>query len=79
MTSDTAGRLEGCFAVLFPELSPPEIRSSSPASVAAWDSLATVNLIGLIEEEFNVDIPEDALDELGSFALILDYLERHGR
>jgi acyl carrier protein len=44
------------------------------ASVAQWDSLATVNLIALVEEEFQVQIPDADLENFVSFELILDYL-----
>jgi acyl carrier protein len=73
---DTAERLTQCFSAIFPELSPEEIRKASPASVAAWDSLATINIVNLVEEEFGIDLPVAELQEMGSFDLILDYLER---
>lgn len=67
-------RLTRIFAAIFPELTQEEILLASPASVAAWNSLATINLVSLIEEEFEIDIPPDRFQDLGSFELVLDYL-----
>lgn len=67
-------RLTRIFAAIFPELTQEEILVASPASVAAWNSLATINLVSLIEEEFEIDIPPDRFQDMGSFELVLDYL-----
>ncbi len=80
MTDDVRQRVEGCFAVVFPELSPEEIVRASTASVAKWDSVATLNLIALIEEECGVEVQPDQLvagdpDGPLSFELFVDYVE----
>jgi acyl carrier protein len=75
-TSETEIRLARCFSALFPELTADEIPRASPASVASWDSLAAINLVAIVEEEFGVEIPPDAVDEMGSFGQIVDYLDR---
>ncbi|HUQ08930.1 MAG TPA: acyl carrier protein [Steroidobacteraceae bacterium] len=72
--NDVSDRLVKIFAAIFPELTPEEIRVASPASVAAWNSLATINLVSLVEEEFGIDIPPDRFEDLGSFELVLEYL-----
>jgi len=72
---DTRARLVKCFSAVFPELSEQEIALASPLSVGAWDSLASVTLLSVLEEEFGVEIDPDALDQLVSFNLILDYLQ----
>lgn len=72
--SNVTERLTRIFAAIFPELTQEEILVASPASVAAWNSLATINLVSLIEEEFEIDIPPDRFQDLGSFELVLDYL-----
>jgi acyl carrier protein len=75
--NDTRTRLARCFSAVFPELNEHEIPIASMASVGNWDSLASATLITVLEEEFGVDIaPEDA-DQLVSFDLALDYLQRH--
>jgi acyl carrier protein len=54
--SNEEERLTECFRSVFPDLSSDEILRASSASVATWDSLATVTLVSLIEEEFGVTI-----------------------
>jgi len=68
-------RLERCFAAVFPDLGPQEIPRASIGSVAAWDSLATITLFTVLEEEFHVPIDPADADNLVSFELILDHLE----
>jgi acyl carrier protein len=74
--SNVSERLIKIFAAIFPELTPEEIRIASPASVAGWSSLATINIVSLIEEEFEIDVPPDRFEDMGSFELILDYLNQ---
>ena len=74
--SNVSERLIKVFAAIFPELTPEEIRIASPASVAGWSSLATINIVSLIEEEFEIDVPPDRFEDMGSFELILDYLNQ---
>jgi acyl carrier protein len=72
-------RLANCFSVVFPELNANEIKRASTASVATWDSLATVTLISVIEEEFEISLPPDDLEYLVSFDLTADCLKRRTR
>ena len=69
-------RLKSCFATVFPSLSADEIPRASHTSVANWDSLATVTLVSVIEEEFDVQIPADDFEFMISFDLVLDCLRR---
>lgn len=71
----TRDRLITCFAAVFPKLTPAEIERATPLTVAAWDSLANVMLLTVVEEEFGVEIPVDDLQTLGSFDRLLDFLE----
>jgi acyl carrier protein len=71
---DTRERLERCFSAVFPDLSPDEIRRASPATVGAWDSLANVTLVTVIEEEFGLQLPLDDPDWAASFELILAHV-----
>ena len=70
------GRLTSCFATVFPSLSEGEIQRASHSSVANWDSLATVTLVSVIEEEFSVAIPPEDFEYMISFELVLDCLKR---
>ncbi|MBV8550412.1 MAG: acyl carrier protein [Acidobacteriaceae bacterium] len=67
-------RLFNCFSAVFPQLNENEIQKASPSSVGSWDSVSTLILMDVIEEEFGVSLPPEELDQLLSFNLILDYL-----
>jgi acyl carrier protein len=69
-------RLISCFCTVFPDLSPEEVPLAAMTSVGTWDSLATITLVTVIEEEFDLQIPPDDLEQLVSFELILDYLQQ---
>ena len=68
-------RLESVFATVFPDLSPEQIKSASQDSVQAWDSVAAITLINLIEEEFEIEMDFDQVADLTSFAAIAEYLK----
>jgi acyl carrier protein len=59
---------------VFPDLTEDEISTSSIASVSAWDSLATVTLVAVIEEEFKIPVQSEDLELFISFDLILDLI-----
>ncbi len=68
-------RLVKCFAIALPQLPPNEIPRATQTSVPKWDSLAMVNLLALIEEEFAIQISDDDLTRMTSYQSILDYLQ----
>jgi acyl carrier protein len=72
--SDTKQRLARCFMSVFPTLRNQEVSLASQESVAAWDSVATVTLLCVIEEEFGVSIDFEELENLTSFQRIHEYL-----
>ncbi len=74
---DQDERLIRCFASVFPALTQEEIENASSDSVGLWDSLSTVTLVAVIQEEFNVEIEPDALPNLDSFRSFRDYLSVH--
>jgi acyl carrier protein len=69
-------RLVRCFGVVFPELTPQEVGRASVASVASWDSVASINLVTVIEEEFGFEVALEELGEMASFTTIRRLLER---
>jgi acyl carrier protein len=71
---DIKQRLTNCFATVFPELSEEEIHRASQASISNWDSVASITLVNVIEEEFGIQIDFEAVADLVSFDLVLDYL-----
>jgi acyl carrier protein len=73
---DVAERLQRCFAAVFPELPADRLAHASPQTVAAWDSVASVTLFAIIEEEFALEIDVQDMKDLLSFDSILQYLQR---
>jgi acyl carrier protein len=69
-------RLTRCFASVFPEVSAEELPNASTETVPAWDSLAAVTLVAVLEEEFHIQIDLLALPELTSYATIRSYVEK---
>lgn len=63
-----------CFASVFPGLSDDEIRSASVESVGMWDSLSSITLAAVIEEEFGLEIDLESLPNLDSFRAFHDHL-----
>ena len=72
---DARSRLIRCFSVVFPNLEEQEIPISGVASVGDWDSLASINIYNLVEEEFGIEISMEDLENLLSFELILEFIE----
>ena len=74
--SELENRLVRCFSSVFPSLTPEDIRCASVQSLAAWDSLAAVTLVAVVEQEFGIQIDLLDLEELNSFEAIQAYLVR---
>jgi acyl carrier protein len=72
--SEVQERLMRCFSAIFPALTPEEILTASPETTGAWDSLASVTLIGVIEEEFGVSIDLLEFGDISSFQGLLERL-----
>lgn len=60
-------RLNRCFALAFPGVPAKDISKAALGVVAGWDSLATLTLVALVEEEFGIHFPIHMLSELTSF------------
>ncbi|HZL68444.1 MAG TPA: hypothetical protein VFC29_14070 [Candidatus Limnocylindrales bacterium] len=73
---DTRKRLTSCFQVVFPDLTEAEIPVASQDRVAAWDSLAAITMVSVIEDEFALQMDWDDLDDLDSFAKVHAYLQK---
>jgi acyl carrier protein len=67
-------RLAGCFAAVLPELTAEEISQARATSVKSWDSVATITLIAVVEEEFGISIDVQDPAQFDSFQQILAYL-----
>lgn len=67
---DIQDRLTRCFTTVFPELDSPSAPAATVDAVEAWDSVAALSLLAVIEEEFGVNIGYDHLDDLVSYAAL---------
>ena len=69
--SDTRERLICCFQAVFPDLSESEAEHATAQRVGAWDSVATVTLAAVVEEEFGIQLQPDDIETLTSFDAFL--------
>jgi acyl carrier protein len=60
-------RLVNCFVAVFPTLNVEHLELVVPGSVEGWDSVATVTLMSVIEEEFEIEIDPENIEALLSF------------
>jgi acyl carrier protein len=67
MGNEVERRLKDCFRTVFPDLPEEQISSASQATVSAWDSIATVTLVTIIDQEFGIELDLDKLSQLDSF------------
>jgi acyl carrier protein len=72
-------RLAACFSAVLPELAPEQIGQASSTSVESWDSVATVTLLAVVEEEFGISIDDVDPARFNSFKDILTYLQQTGK
>ena len=73
--TETERRLTTCFSLVFPDLTPEEIPRATMTSVGGWDSVASINLVAVIEEEFGIEVDLEQLGEMASFLTIVDLLD----
>ena len=69
--SDTRERLIHCFQAVFPDLSEADAARATAQRVGSWDSVATVTLTAVVEEEFGVQFQPDDIEKLTSFDAFL--------
>jgi acyl carrier protein len=72
---ETRQRLTKCFEVVFPDLPQDAIPDASTATVSAWDSVAAITLMNVVEEEFGLELDLDDLANLDSFEKLYSYLQ----
>lgn len=72
--TDLNTRLAECFQRVFPALPADRVASATPAAIAEWDSLASISLVTLIEQEFNVLVDFEELAKLESFHAVEQYV-----
>jgi len=67
-------RLTRCFSVVFPHLAETDIPLATPSAVEGWDSMATITLVSVIEEEFGIEIDPEDIEHFVSFETVSEYL-----
>lgn len=75
MMTDLEKSLVQCFSTVFPELSEKETLSATTDTVKNWDSLKMVNLLIVIQEEFNISFQPEEYESLTSFDEILSIIK----
>ena len=73
--SDLDARLARCFAAVFPALGDAAASSATVDTVPEWDSLASLTLVAVIEEEFAITIDDLDLPAITSFAAASSYVQ----
>jgi hypothetical protein len=68
-------RLVSCFRAVFPYLDEKGARGATVSSIPEWDSVATVTLITVVEEEFGISVEVDDVDQMVSFDRLLGYVQ----
>jgi len=74
--TDISFRLTRCFSLVFPGASPAQILSASTVALPNWDSIASITLINVIEEEFHIVIDLEVIPELNSYQAMESYLRK---
>ena len=72
--SEFEDRLVRCFGLVFPGLSNEDVVVLDAESSGAWDSLSTVTLGAVIQEEFGIEIDPVQLSEMTSYEAFRAYL-----
>ena len=72
MSDNNEARLIRCFLAVFPGLAREQVLSAHRENIPAWDSLAGVTLLTVVQEEFGLELDPERLDDTGySFREIL--------
>jgi acyl carrier protein len=72
--NDMTQKLTQCFLSVFPDLPEASVSGATQESVPEWDSVASITLINVIEEEFGVTVDLERMGEFTSYAAIESYM-----
>lgn len=68
-------RLIKCFQIVFPDLPEAELPHLTQATAQAWDSVAAITLLNVLEDEFAIEMDLDQVANLDSFEKIYASLQ----
>ncbi len=71
----TESKLMDCMKTVFPTVSEGQLPDASMENLAQWDSLSTVTIAALIEENFEIEIEPEDLAKLTSVKSIASFLQ----
>ena len=69
-------RLIDCFKIVFPDTPEERIPEVSTENTAAWDSIAAITLMNVIEEEFHIPMDFEEIADMNSFAKARAYVQQ---
>lgn len=74
--ADLRARLIDCFGAVFSNLERDAIPRATTETLERWDSLATVTLVAVVQEEFGVEVEPEDFPSFTSFDGVLGYLRK---
>ena len=66
-----------CFIEMF-DVSEEQLETLEYQSIQAWDSIGHMNLMGILEEEFEIEMEIDDITDFSSFKKGMEILARYG-
>lgn len=72
-------RVLECFRAVFPTLTDEELTGLEQAQQPAWDSLASLSLITVIEEEFDLMLDDSDIPEMNTFQKVCAAMAERGQ
>ncbi|HEX4020399.1 MAG TPA: acyl carrier protein [Acidobacteriaceae bacterium] len=76
--TEIESKLLECMKAVFPTIPEESLPDASVANLEQWDSLATVTIVALIEESFEIEVEPADLVKLTSIRNIVAFLKEHG-
>lgn len=77
MSAEVNGRVCELAAVIF-DVDPTAVSpGSTPADIAPWDSLALLNLMVALEDEYGIELPPEEVAEAPDLAAIARLVAKH--
>jgi acyl carrier protein len=69
-------RLTQCFRDIFPDWSGEQIQSAKRSEQSEWDSLASLSLLAVLEEDFGCQLDDADIEHLDSFEGVRAVVQR---
>ena len=76
-TADIHNRVQKVFREVFEDPLLAISEQTEAADIPEWDSLAHINLILALEEEFDTEIPDEEAEKITTVQEAIDYIVAH--